>query len=245
VSPSQEKLGQESATQDPICRSERPVVIAVDQVSADQESAFLAAAQVCHCAAYRRVDGPLTSFAVAGTPADLARLRNHLVPLGALAYVREQLERGLAEWAAPGGLPLLKADDYQRRSTDFDSGIPEGTTLLVTREFTFDAAHNLPRYHGKCEFLHGHTFKIQVTVRAPLDPWSGMSFDFHDLKGVVKSRVVDVLDHSYLNELIPNPSAECIALWAWQQLEDLPLHEIKIWETPTSHVTFHGPPKRA
>jgi 6-pyruvoyltetrahydropterin/6-carboxytetrahydropterin synthase len=187
------------------------------------------------------MDGPETSFAVSGDPVNLARLRNHLVTHVDLTFAREQLEHGLSELASPGGLPVLKADDYRKRDVDFDSMIPEGTTLLVTREFTFDSAHNLPRYHGKCEFLHGHTFKIEVTVRAPLDPWSGMSFDFHDLKGVVKSRVVDVLDHSYLNERIPNPSAECIALWAWRQLEDLPLHEIKIWETPTSHVTYQGP----
>jgi 6-pyruvoyltetrahydropterin/6-carboxytetrahydropterin synthase len=187
------------------------------------------------------MDGPETSFAVSGDPVNLARLRNHLVTHVDLTFAREQLEHGLSELASPGGLPVLKADDYRKRDVDFDSMIPEGTTLLVTREFTFDSAHNLPRYHGKCEFLHGHTFKIEVTVRAPLDPWSGLSFDFHDLKGVVKSRVVDVLDHSYLNERIPNPSAECIALWAWRQVEDLPLHEIKIWETPTSHVTYQGP----
>jgi len=120
--------------------------------------------------------------------------------------------------------------------------VPEGTTLRVSREFLFDAAHNLPRYNGKCERLHGHTFRIRITVDAPLDTWSGMAFDFHDLKRVIQTRIVDVLDHSYMNEVIPNPSAEYLAIWIWGRLEDLPLHDIKVWETPTCCVTYKGPP---
>ncbi|MSR74164.1 MAG: 6-carboxytetrahydropterin synthase QueD [Planctomycetes bacterium] len=115
--------------------------------------------------------------------------------------------------------------------------------MLISREFTFDAAHNLPRYHGKCERLHGHTFKVRVTVKAPLDTWSGMAFDFHQLKGPVETRVVKVLDHTYINETIANPSAEFMAVWIWEQLKDLPLHEVCVWETPTCQVTYNGPPR--
>ncbi|HYC78157.1 MAG TPA: 6-carboxytetrahydropterin synthase QueD [Planctomycetota bacterium] len=121
--------------------------------------------------------------------------------------------------------------------------VEPGTALFVSKDFTFDAAHNLPRYVGKCERLHGHTFKLRVTVKAPLDTWSGMAFDFNALKKAVSERVVAILDHSYVNEIVPNPSAEFIAIWVWRRLSDLPLFEIKVWETPTSFVTYQGPPR--
>ena len=118
-----------------------------------------------------------------------------------------------------------------------------GTTLLVSKDFYFDAAHNLPRYAGKCEHLHGHTFRLRVTLKAPLDGWSGMAFDFMELKRIVDERIVKILDHAYINEIIANPSAEFISVWVWRKLGDLPLHEIKVWETPTSFVTYCGPPR--
>ena len=116
--------------------------------------------------------------------------------------------------------------------------------MLVTKEFTFDSAHNLPNYHGKCERLHGHTYRLQVTIDAPVDPDSGMALDFAILGDVVENEVVVTLDHRYLNELIPVSSAENVTLWIWRRLAGkLPrakLHEIKLWETPTSSVTYRG-----
>lgn len=112
--------------------------------------------------------------------------------------------------------------------------------MLITKEFTFDSAHFLPNYHGKCEEVHGHTYKMQVTIQAPVDPKTGMVFDFCELKRIVKEKVVDVLDHKLLNDIIPIPSAENIAMWTWEKLKDLPLYEIKIWETATSFVTYRG-----
>lgn len=235
-------IGSDVESDDPRCRTDRPLLVPVEHVPGDRIEELTEAARLCRCSIYSRIGGRAGSLAVAGHPEDLARFRNHLIGLAPLAFVREQVEEGLAAIASPGGLPLLRQDDYRRTEAGREDEAPAGTTLLVTREFTFDSAHNLPRYHGKCEFLHGHTFRIQVTVKAPLDPWSGMSFDFHDLKTIVKTRVVDILDHTYLNERIPNPSAEHIAIWAWRQMEDLPLYEIRIWETPTSHVTYRGPP---
>ena len=230
------------ADQDPICRSDPPVLVPVEHVPEDAVEALKAAADKARCGLYKKLEGRAGAYAISGHPEDLTYLRNFLVNHETLGFVREQIESSLALEATPGGLPTLKQDDYRLRGVAEEMEVEPGTTLLVTREFTFDSAHNLPRYHGKCEFLHGHTFKIQVTVKAPLDTWSGMSFDFHDLKQLVKSRVVDVLDHTYLNERISIPSAEFIAIWSWRQLKDLPLFEIKIWETPTSHVTYRGPP---
>ncbi|MFH1998470.1 MAG: 6-carboxytetrahydropterin synthase, partial [Planctomycetota bacterium] len=93
---------------------------------------------------------------------------------------------------------------------------------------------------GKCEKLHGHTWTVQVTIEAAIQE-NGLAYDFVVLKQKVEEKAISILDHSYLNDLIPNPSAEHIALWIWKQLEDeIPLFEIKVFETPTSFVTYRG-----
>jgi len=84
--------------------------------------------------------------------------------------------------------------------------------LCVVKEFTFDAAHNLVQYHGKCEKLHGHTYKLQIVVCGEKDE-EGMVIDFIELKEIVKREVLNYLDHAYINEIIPQPSAENIAEW--------------------------------
>jgi len=112
--------------------------------------------------------------------------------------------------------------------------------MLVTKEFCFNGAHNLLGYKGKCEKLHGHTWTVQVTVDAPVAE-DGLAFDFVRLKKIVEEKAVSTLDHSYLNDIIDNPSAENIAIWIWQRLkQELPLHEIKVFETTTSFVTYRG-----
>lgn len=114
--------------------------------------------------------------------------------------------------------------------------------FLVTKEFVFDSAHFLPYYKGKCENLHGHTYKMHVTVQAKKDEYNGMAFDFVRLKSTVKKHIVDLWDHQLINDHIENPSAENMAQFAWEVLEkeNIPLYEIKIWETPTSFVSYRG-----
>ncbi|OAA30033.1 6-pyruvoyl tetrahydropterin synthase [Kosmotoga arenicorallina S304] len=113
----------------------------------------------------------------------------------------------------------------------------------VTKEFSFDAAHNLIRYHGKCEKLHGHTYKLRVTVAGKPDS-EGMVIDFIELKEVVRNEILRHLDHSYINEIIEQPTAENIAKWIFDRLKHLindehrKLHEITLWETPTSFVRY-------
>ncbi len=112
--------------------------------------------------------------------------------------------------------------------------------MLVSREFSFSAAHNLPSYRGKCEKLHGHTYRIRVTVEGEVNK-EGIVFDFAQLKREVEEKVLKVLDHSYLNEIIYPPSAENIALWVWKRLKDsLPLKEVRVYESPDTFVTFCG-----
>lgn len=96
--------------------------------------------------------------------------------------------------------------------------------MKVTKSFTFDAAHALTNYHGACERMHGHTYRLDVTVDGPLDQKTGMVVDFLLLKTVVHECVLSKLDHTCLNDVLQNPSAELLAVWVWEQLFDLQKH---------------------
>lgn len=112
--------------------------------------------------------------------------------------------------------------------------------MVLCKEFQFDAAHSLPGYKGKCKNLHGHTYKIRVCIKGPVNK-EGFVIDFSELKDIVTKKVLDILDHTYLNDIIKQPTAENTAIWIWAQLKDsLPLHEIWVWETPSSFVIFRG-----
>jgi 6-pyruvoyltetrahydropterin/6-carboxytetrahydropterin synthase len=114
--------------------------------------------------------------------------------------------------------------------------------VLVRRGFDFEAAHRLPRHPGKCRELHGHSYRLGVGVERSVDPDSGMAIDFADLKQVVQSRIIDVLDHRSVNELIENPTAEVMAAWIWNRLapELAGLVEIELHETRNCSVVYRG-----
>ncbi|HNW47303.1 MAG TPA: 6-carboxytetrahydropterin synthase QueD [Thermotogota bacterium] len=113
--------------------------------------------------------------------------------------------------------------------------------MRVSKVFSFDSAHFLPSYHGKCETLHGHTYRLVVTVAGVPDA-EGMVIDFILLKKIVQEEVLSVLDHSLLNDILPQPTAENIAKWVWQRISEkvrrdrAALFEVEVWETPTSYV---------
>lgn len=114
------------------------------------------------------------------------------------------------------------------------------TTLKVTKEFHFEAAHFLTKYHGKCERLHGHSYKLLVTVEGPLQE-DGIVMDFVILKKIVQERVIDKFDHQSLNDFFENPTAENIAIWIWNSLSDLHgLFEVELFETAESSVKYNG-----
>jgi len=92
--------------------------------------------------------------------------------------------------------------------------------MFVTKEFTFDSAHFLTNYYGKCERMHGHTYKLHVTLEGKVQS-NGLLIDFVVLKRIVKKYILDKLDHQLLNDVIQNPSAERIVMWMWEQIKDL------------------------
>jgi len=110
----------------------------------------------------------------------------------------------------------------------------------VIRSFTFDAAHQLPWHPGKCRQLHGHTYRLEVAYEGPLGD-HGIVWDFAALDELVRREVIDRFDHRYLNDLMPNPTAELLAADIWKRLEAdgppaLRLSYLKLWETPDSAV---------
>lgn len=115
--------------------------------------------------------------------------------------------------------------------------------MRVKATFDFEAAHRLPNHPGKCRELHGHSYRLIVTVERPVAKDSGMAIDFADLKRIVKREVVDPLDHTYVNDRIDNPTAEVMAEWMWNALrEPLPgLAEVELWETRSCAVVYRGP----
>lgn len=114
--------------------------------------------------------------------------------------------------------------------------------MIVGKEFVFHAAHNLAGYDGKCERLHGHSYRLRVEVEGPVGA-DGMVMDFADLGRVVEKRVISVLDHSYLNDLLGGKSSlERLAEWVWQALDGaIPLRRIGLHETDTNFLVYDGP----
>jgi 6-pyruvoyltetrahydropterin/6-carboxytetrahydropterin synthase len=119
----------------------------------------------------------------------------------------------------------------------------------VSVDETFAAAHNLRGYKGKCENLHGHNYKVRVTLAGSEVDSVGLLYDFVHLKQVIQS-VIRLLDHKYLNELSPfdvlNPSAENIARYIYdqtaKQLQQAPngatVSSITVWESDLTAATY-------
>lgn len=75
------------------------------------------------------------------------------------------------------------------------------TNVRITKEFSFECAHSLYGYDGKCSQLHGHSYKLSVTLKGPsidssTSPKDGMVADFRDLKDLVNKVIIDRFDHS-------------------------------------------------
>jgi 6-pyruvoyltetrahydropterin/6-carboxytetrahydropterin synthase len=117
--------------------------------------------------------------------------------------------------------------------------------VTLTKLFHFEAAHTLPNVppDHQCARMHGHSYKVEVSVRGPVDFASGWLMDHSEISARVKPLIAR-LDHRYLNEIpgLENPTFEQLAVWLWREIKPtLPgLHEISIHETPTSRCSYQG-----
>lgn len=115
----------------------------------------------------------------------------------------------------------------------------------VRVEGDFAAAHYLENYHGKCENLHGHNYKVFLHVRGDQLDEGGMLCDFGVLKKALK-QVLKQLDHSHLNEMEAfhdgRPSAEKIARYIFEALQELlrPVkpYRVDVFETEKNRASY-------
>lgn len=120
----------------------------------------------------------------------------------------------------------------------------ENKTMFLTKKFAFGSAHKLPNYKGKCKNLHGHTYFLEVTIRGIINERTGMVMDLGDIEKTVNELVIKKLDHCYINDIIEIPTAENIIHWIWKVLlpkfkkYKVELYKLKLWETPTSSVSY-------
>ena len=118
-------------------------------------------------------------------------------------------------------------------------------TVELSKDFRFEAAHSLPNVPPghKCGRLHGHSFRVEITVKGPVDPHIGWLIDFAELKAKFKP-LDDLLDHRYLNEIpgLENSTSENLARWIWRKLKpELPiLYQVTVHETCTSKCVYRG-----
>ena len=113
----------------------------------------------------------------------------------------------------------------------------------VKVETHFSSAHHLLNYKGKCENLHGHNWKVEVTARGNELDNSNILIDFKTLKKIT-NELVDYLDHKDLNELPEfqgeSPSSEFIARFIYQKLKEQikEISRVDVWETETSRASY-------
>ena len=117
----------------------------------------------------------------------------------------------------------------------------------VSVEQTFAAGHALRNYRGKCENVHGHNYRVLVTIQGSKLDSIGLLVDFVELKKLMNG-VIDRLDHQFINDLTPfdtiNPSAENMAKYFYDEISaglgegSIRVSEVKLWETDTASATY-------
>ncbi len=121
----------------------------------------------------------------------------------------------------------------------------------ISADQTFAAGHALRGYKGKCENVHGHNYRIRVTLQGEKLNSIGLLVDFVVLKRAMKE-IIEYWDHRYINDLPPfdtlNPTAENMALWFCEQMEErlqsglaevpVAIKEVVVWETEKNIATY-------
>ena len=116
----------------------------------------------------------------------------------------------------------------------------------LTRDYAFEAAHRLPLLPPShpCHRMHGHSYKIGVTLAGEVDPRTGWLVDFDEITQVVEPIVQGELDHRVLNEVpgLENATSEMLALWLWKRLSPLLSHlsAITVHETCAARCVYRG-----
>ncbi len=138
--------------------------------------------------------------------------------------------------------------------------------ISITNIFRFETAHAIHQYQGSCKNIHGHSYELHVTVKAKesIDGYVkglGIIYDFKELKAIVQSHIVKILDHKLLlskaylaankhnlssEEVVvfdEEPTAENILIFARDQIQSalpghIELQTLKLWETCDSYAEW-------
>jgi len=117
--------------------------------------------------------------------------------------------------------------------------------ISITKIFEFAAAHHLPYHEGLCKNIHGHGFKLEITVTGAIQTngsATGMIIDFKELKNIVNKVILVHLDHTDLNDIFENPTAETMAKHIADNLNlifsTVKIVKVRLWETSTSYATW-------
>jgi len=120
----------------------------------------------------------------------------------------------------------------------------------ITVDYSFAAGHALRGYKGKCENVHGHNYKVRVTVAGEQLNSIGLLMDFVDLRAALEA-TAEKLDHRFMNDIPPfdqlNPSAENLARYFSESIEaqiqqpGARVRAVTVWETDTTSATYFPP----
>ena len=117
--------------------------------------------------------------------------------------------------------------------------------MKITQAFSFESAHFLPNVAPthRCRAMHGHSYRVELTLEGPVDPVTGFVVDFFDIEAAF-GPLLKRLDHHCLNEIdgLENPTAENIAIWIWDRTKKaLPqLVKVIVFETRDSYAEYEG-----
>ncbi len=140
--------------------------------------------------------------------------------------------------------------------------------MIVTKTVRFDAAHVLTGHSGQCRNLHGHTYRVDVSVRQPPGEDGDMVMDFKELKNTIAETVLSRCDHAFIYDATSPAEAEIAAVAEKHGMKTLrldhrstaenlardfytalrekipALHSVRVYETPDSCAEFPGEPAR-
>lgn len=119
--------------------------------------------------------------------------------------------------------------------------------ITVTGSFEFDVAHFLENHDGKCRGIHGHRYKLEVTLGGEINPVTGMILDSYDFKNIINDLVIEKLDHGgpngqTLNEIMKcsDPTVEFMVQWIFDSIgNSLPVKRLRLWETPNFYAEMN------
>ena len=118
--------------------------------------------------------------------------------------------------------------------------------VRLIHEFRFESAHRVLKVPAaaKRARLHGHSFKVELTIAGPVNPETGWLIDFGTLSDLWQP-LHDQLDHNYLNDVpgLENPTSEVLAEWIWTEMKpSLPgLVQVTLFETCDARCEYTGP----